>query len=63
MNNTISYYGFVGKGRQYAEVLVVKEQGQRSTQSETGTIYPSFRAAEKAVGDKNLTISRDRYGK
>ncbi len=63
MNNSITYYGFVGAGRKYAEVLVTKEQGKRSTQSETGTIYPSFRDAEKAVGDKNLAISRERYGR
>lgn len=62
-NTTFTYYGFVAKGRKYAEVLAIKEQGQRSTHVETGVTYPSFRAAEKAVGDKNLAISRERYGR
>lgn len=59
----MQYYGFVAKGRRWSEVLVTKEQGKRSTQTDTGVVYPSFRAAEKAVGDKNLAISRERYGR
>jgi hypothetical protein len=59
----MKYYGIFAKGRRWTEVLVTKEPGQRSTQVETGVTYASFRAAEKAVGDKNLAISRERYGR
>lgn len=66
MNNTkpFTFYGFVGKGRRgYAEVLVTKPgPGQRSSQVETGVTFSSFKAAEKATGDKNLAISRAIYG-
>lgn len=53
----MKYYGFVPKGRKWAEVLVTKEQGQRSSQVETGITYPSFKAAEKAVFAKNLRLA------
>ena len=49
----MTYFGFIHKGRKYAEVLVTKEQGKRSTQVETGVTYPTFKAAEQGVFAKN----------
>lgn len=58
----MQYFGFVPKGRAFAEVKVTKAQG-RSTQVETGVVFPSFKVAEQTVADKNLVISRERYGR
>lgn len=54
----MQYFGFVPSGRHFAEVRVTKEQGKRSTQVETGVVFPSFKAAEQAVAQKNLEIAR-----
>ena len=59
----MKYHAFVPKGRRYAEVIVTKAHGKASTQTETGETFPTFAAAEQAVADRNLAISRDRYGR
>lgn len=62
MPMNIQYYGFFKRGRKYVEVLATKEQGKPSTDVETGVIYPTIAAAEQAVLDKNITITRERFG-
>ena len=54
----MTYFGFIPKGRKYAEVIVTKEQGQRSTQVETGVTFPTFKAAEQAVFEKNMAVTK-----
>jgi len=55
--STYTYYGIIPQGsRKWAEVLVTKEPGQRSAQTETGVTYPSFRVADAAIAAKNRTL-------
>ena len=62
MPMNIQYYGFFKRGRKYVEVLATKEQDKSSTDVETGITYPTFVAAEQAVLDKNIAITRERFG-
>jgi len=56
------YYGVVSDGRQWIEILVIREKvsgpnGSRGLgDRRTGEMYRSFRAAEAGVGAKNRRI-------
>ncbi len=65
----VTYYGLVGRGP-FIEVLVRREPytdgrpGMRLVSQEpTGMTYRSFRAGERAIGEKNRAIARARYGR
>lgn len=51
----IVYFGYVAaEGRSgFAEVRVVREGGRRISQTPTGTVYGSARAAAEGVSAKN----------
>lgn len=47
------YLGFIAHGRKWAEVLVTREGGRTRT-APTGVVYQTGRAAQIAVGAKNI---------
>ncbi len=72
----VEYFGLVGEGP-FTEVLARREarrdglrpsdpgyRGMRLVSQEpTGVVYRTFREGERAIGEKNMAIARERYGR
>lgn len=54
----ITYYAAEGKGRQWAEVLVVRENGRQVSQEPTGVIYPTTKAMQAGLAERNRAAHR-----
>lgn len=54
----ITYYAAEGKGRQWAEVLVVRENGRQVSQEPTGVIYPTTKAMQAGLAERNRAEHR-----
>ena len=52
-NDRITYYGLIAHGREWAEVLVIREGGRQIAQSPTGRVYATWREARQDNEQKN----------